>query len=90
MKQGMCVAMADDAAQAVRIDEVDEPACPEDGVLVAVRARPINPADLLLLNGRHVFAPTLPSPVGIEGAGVVVAHGEDIAGDKAIRTKPKN
>ncbi len=49
--------------------------CPEAGVVVAVEARPINPADLLLLTGCHVFTPTLPAPVGIEGAGRVIAAG---------------
>ena len=75
MKQVFCVKTDDDASRAVRVDDVAEPACPEDGVLVAVQARPINPADLLLLNGRHVYSPTLPAAVGIEGAGVVVAAG---------------
>jgi trans-2-enoyl-CoA reductase len=75
MKQVFCVRVDEDASRAVRVDEVADPACPEDGVVVAVKARPINPADLLLLNGRHVFSPPLPAAVGIEGAGVVVAAG---------------
>jgi NADPH:quinone reductase-like Zn-dependent oxidoreductase len=75
MKQVMCVRADADATRAVRVFDVDAPVCPTDGVVVAVKARPINPADLLLLNGRHVYAPELPSPVGIEGAGVVVAAG---------------
>ncbi|MBM4279768.1 MAG: zinc-dependent alcohol dehydrogenase family protein [Deltaproteobacteria bacterium] len=75
MKQVFCVGTDDDASRAVRVDDVADPACPDDGVVVAVKARPINPADLLLLNGRHVFSPTLPAAVGIEGAGVVVAAG---------------
>jgi trans-2-enoyl-CoA reductase len=76
MKQVFCVRTNDDASRAVRVEDVDEPRCPDDGVVVAVKARPINPADLLLLNGRHVFSPSLPAAVGIEGAGVVVATGE--------------
>ena len=75
MKQVFCVTIDDDASRAVRVDDVADPVCPDDGVLVAVKARPINPADLLLLNGRHVFSPPLPAAVGIEGAGVVVAAG---------------
>jgi NADPH:quinone reductase-like Zn-dependent oxidoreductase len=59
----------------VVVAEQGPQACPEDGILVAVRARPINPADLLLLNGRHVFQPVLPAHVGIEGAGQIVAVG---------------
>ena len=75
MKQVFCVQTDADPARAIRVDSVAEPRCPDDGVIVAVKARPINPADLLLLQGRHVYSPTLPSPVGIEGAGVVVERG---------------
>ena len=75
MKQVFCVQSDEDASRAVRVDDVADPVCPDDGVVVAVKARPINPADLLLLNGRHVFSPPLPAPVGIEGAGVVIAAG---------------
>lgn len=66
---------AADPADTVAVHEVPAPVCPPAGVVVAVRARPINPADLLLLAGRHVYTPELPSPVGIEGAGVVVEAG---------------
>lgn len=53
---------------------------PQSGeVVVRMHARPINPADLLLLEGRHVYQPELPGPVGIEGAGVVEAVGADVA-----------
>ena len=62
-------------ADTVAIHDQPAPPCPEAGVVVAVEARPINPADLLLLTGRHVFTPTLPAPVGIEGAGRVIAAG---------------
>ena len=66
---------AADPSLTLALHEVPEPACPEAGVVVAIEARPINPADLLLLTGRHVFTPSLPAPVGIEGAGRVVAAG---------------
>jgi NADPH:quinone reductase-like Zn-dependent oxidoreductase len=75
MKQVFCFRTDDDASRAVRVDDVSEPVCPDDGVVVAVKARPINPADLLLMHGRHVYSPPLPAPVGIEGAGVVTAVG---------------
>jgi NADPH:quinone reductase-like Zn-dependent oxidoreductase len=64
-----------DPSRTIEVLDVDEPRCPDAGVLVAVEARPINPADLLLLTGRHVFTPTLPATVGIEGAGRVIAAG---------------
>jgi trans-2-enoyl-CoA reductase len=75
MRQVVCTRAASDPTQAVAVVDAPEPACPHDGVVVAVRARPINPADLLLLQGRHVFTPEYPSPVGIEGAGEVVEAG---------------
>ena len=71
----LCTAPGDDVSKAVVVSTQAPPSCPEDGVVVAVAARPINPADLLLLQGRHVFTPTLPTNVGIEGAGVVVEAG---------------
>lgn len=64
-----------DPSRTVSVHDVEEPSCPEAGVIVAVEARPINPADLLLLTGRHVFTPTLPATIGIEGAGRVLAAG---------------
>ena len=71
----LCTAPGDDVSKAVVVSAQAPPSCPADGVVVAVAARPINPADLLLLQGRHVFTPTLPTNVGIEGAGVVVEAG---------------
>jgi NADPH:quinone reductase-like Zn-dependent oxidoreductase len=64
-----------DPAMTVEVRDVPDPACPPAGVVVRVLARPINPADLLLLTGRHVFTPELPAPVGIEGAGRVLEAG---------------
>ena len=51
---------------------------PEPGpgeVRLRLLARPINPADLLLLDGRHLARPALPAAIGIEGAAVVDAQG---------------
>jgi NADPH:quinone reductase-like Zn-dependent oxidoreductase len=75
LREVLCVTPGADAAAAVVVETQSAPACPADGVVVAVRARPINPADLLLLQGRHVFQPKLPAHVGIEGAGVIVEVG---------------
>ncbi len=64
-----------DPSLTVELQEVPDPVCPDAGVVVAIEARPINPADLLLLTGRHVYTPQLPAPVGIEGAGRVIEAG---------------
>jgi trans-2-enoyl-CoA reductase len=76
MKQVVCVQHSTDPSVALAVVDAEEPRCPTDGVLVEVRCRPINPADLLLMTGRHLYRPRLPEPVGVEGAGVVLAAGE--------------
>jgi trans-2-enoyl-CoA reductase len=75
MKQVVCVCHDSEPSRALRVQEVDAPGCPEAGVLVDVLCRPINPADLLLMTGRHLYRPRLPEPVGVEGVGVVSAAG---------------
>lgn len=75
LRQVLYTTQHEDPTQTVEVVDQPPPACPEDGVLVAVKARPINPADLLLLSGRHVYRPTMPGNVGIEGAGIVVEAG---------------
>jgi mitochondrial enoyl-[acyl-carrier protein] reductase / trans-2-enoyl-CoA reductase len=75
MKQVLCVRTDGDIAESVEIVEVDEPTYDDEQVVVEVRVRPINPADVLLLRGRHFVRPQLPTFVGIEGAGVVVRAG---------------
>jgi len=61
------------AALALEHQPPPEPGAGE--VRLRMQARPINPADLLLLDGRHLVRPQLPAPIGIEGAGVVDAQG---------------
>lgn len=47
-------------------------------MLVRIIASAINPADLLIFENRYPGPDTLPAPVGIEGAGEVVAVGESV------------
>ncbi|MCA2977225.1 MAG: zinc-binding dehydrogenase [Myxococcaceae bacterium] len=75
MKQVVCRQHALDPTVALAVVEAEAPACPPEGVVVEVRCRPVNPADVLLMTGRHLYKPTLPEPVGVEGAGVVVQAG---------------
>ncbi|NIA69097.1 zinc-dependent alcohol dehydrogenase family protein [Pelagibius litoralis] len=59
--------------------EVPEPGAPAPGeAVVAIRAAAINPADLLIFEGRYPGPEELPAFVGIEGAGEVVAVGEGV------------
>ncbi len=79
-------ARPDEACDCVEVEDVGAPADGE--VVVEVRAAAINPADLLIMEGRYPGPETLPAPMGIEGAGRVVAVGAGVtdlaAGDKVI------
>jgi mitochondrial enoyl-[acyl-carrier protein] reductase / trans-2-enoyl-CoA reductase len=78
VKQVECIATGSEPWACVAVVEREPEPCGPGQVQIAVRARPIDPADLLLLNGRHVYRPELPAVVGIEGAGVVVAVGPGV------------
>ena len=68
-------------SQAVDCVEGKEPGAPEAGeVLVEMLACPINPAELLIIEGRYASKPPLPAHLGIEGAGRVLALGEAVTG----------
>lgn len=77
MKQVECIRIGAEPWNNVVVVEREPPAVGPGQVRVAVRARPIDPADLLLLEGRHLFRPALPAVVGIEGAGVIVEAAPD-------------
>lgn len=67
------------ASEALRLVQRD---CPPPGpgqVRIRMLARPVNLADLLLLDGRHVYKPLLPAVVGIEGAGLIEAVAEGVS-----------
>ncbi len=69
--------------------EVPQPGAPaDDEVVVEVEAFPINPVDLLTIEGRYATRPELPAIPGSESVGRVVAAGpavRDVApGDRVI------
>jgi NADPH:quinone reductase-like Zn-dependent oxidoreductase len=78
MKRVMTVRIAE-PCDGLALVEVPEPQPGPGEVLVEVKARPIQPADLLIVRGRHLVRPPLPDPVGIEGAGIVVGHGRGVS-----------
>ena len=62
-----------------RCIDVDAPGPPgADQLVVEIAACPINPADLLTIAGSYPGPTELPARAGIEGAGRVVALGDDI------------
>jgi len=61
--------------------EAEDPGPPASGqVVIEVLAAPINPADLLLIEGKYATRPPVPAPLGIEGAGRVLAVGAGVTG----------
>ena len=59
--------------------ELDDVGAPEaDEVVVEIEAAPINPADLLIIEGRYPGPETLPAGLGIEGVGRVTAADEPV------------
>jgi NADPH:quinone reductase-like Zn-dependent oxidoreductase len=77
------------AEKVVRCIEVKDPGAAGPGeVLVDITACSINPADILMIEGRYASVPTTPCALGIEGAGTVAAVGAGVTtlkvGDKVM------
>ena len=63
----------------VALVEIPEPAPPSPGeVTVQLEYAPIHPADIMLIRGIYGKLPKLPSTLGMEGVGRVVAIGEGV------------
>ncbi len=65
------------------VDCIEGPDCGQPGpgeVRVEIAYCPINPADLLMIEGRYATRPEVPAPLGIEWAGRIAAVGEDVTG----------
>lgn len=65
-------------ADVLRVEDVPQPEPGENQVLVRLRARPINPSDLLTIRGLYGALPKLPATPGLEGMGEVVTVGEGV------------
>ena len=72
----------------------DPPAPGGNGVTVEIEAFPINPADLLMIEGRYAALPEFPATPGAEGCGRVTAIGADVTdvkvGDRVIMLDREN
>ena len=75
-------------ADVLRVEDLPTPEPAAGQVLVRVRARPINPSDLLTVRGLYGALPKLPASPGLEGMGEVAAVGEGVghlrAGQRVI------
>lgn len=65
-------------ADVLRVEDVAEPEPAANQVLVRMRARSINPSDLLTVRGLYGALPKLPATPGLEGMGEVAAVGEGV------------
>jgi NADPH2:quinone reductase len=75
-------------AEVLRVEEVERPGAGAGQVLVKMRARPINPSDLLTVRGLYGSLPVPPATPGVEGMGEVAEVGEGVghlrAGQRVI------
>lgn len=65
-------------AKVLHVDELPQPEAAENQVLVRMRARAINPSDLLTVRGLYGALPKLPATPGLEGMGEVAAVGAGV------------
>ena len=69
--------------ESLQLAEIAEPDLPKSGqILIRVEYAPINDNDLLLARGLYTIHPNVPSIVGNEGAGKVLAVGDGV---KAVK-----
>jgi len=68
----------EEVLRCVDVDDVGAPA--QDEAVIDVLAFPINPADLLTVEGRYAVRPPLPARLGAECVGRVAARGRDVKG----------
>ena len=78
-----------DPATSLRVVDLPEPPMPgANEVLIQMEFAPVNFNDLLLIRGTFPQRPVLPSVVGNEGAGTVLAVGSDVGnvkvGDRVV------
>lgn len=64
----------------LRVEDVPRPEPGANQVLVRLRARSINPSDLLTVRGLYGALPRLPATPGLEGMGEVESFGEAVKG----------
>ncbi|MDB5608784.1 MAG: NADPH:quinone reductase [Bradyrhizobium sp.] len=82
-----------DPAEVMKVVDIPDVGAPAEGeVVIALEASPINMSDLLMIAGRYGHRPKLPSVMGTEGVGRVVAVGGGVKhlkqGDRTLVPYP--
>lgn len=67
-------------SEVLAVEDMTTPTPGPGEVLVRLRARSINPSDVLTIRGLYGTLPRLPATPGMEGAGVIEALGEGVEG----------
>jgi NADPH:quinone reductase-like Zn-dependent oxidoreductase len=80
-------------AEVLKVVEIPDVGAPAEGeVVIALEASPINMSDLLMISGRYGYRPKLPSVMGTEGVGRVIAVGGGVKhlkqGDRTLVPYP--
>jgi NADPH:quinone reductase-like Zn-dependent oxidoreductase len=80
-------------AEVLKVVDIPDVGAPAEGeVIIALEASPINMSDLLMISGRYGYRPKLPSVMGTEGVGRVIAVGGGVkhlkAGDRTLVPYP--
>jgi len=65
-----------DVVKVVDLPDVGAPGAGE--AVIALEASPINPSDLLMISGNYGYLPKLPSVIGQEGVGRIIAVGDGV------------
>src|SRR6202045_1368963 len=80
-------------AEVMKVVDIPDVGAPAEGeVVIALEASPINMSDLLMISGRYGYRPKLPSVMGTEGVGRVIAVGNRVKhlkpGDRTLVPYP--
>lgn len=80
-------------AEVMKVVDIPDVGAPGEGeVVIALEASPINMSDLLMISGRYGYRPKLPSVMGTEGVGSVIAVGSGVKhlkqGDRTLVPYP--
>src|SRR6202043_2819460 len=80
-------------AEVLKVVEIPDVGAPAEGeVVIALEASPINMSDLMMISGRYGYRPKLPSVMGSEGVGRVIAVGGGVKhlkqGDRTLVPYP--